>query len=176
MPAPPPTPDPTPHQTPDPTREPWAAYATAVVEVTVGDERFVLTPTAVASGTPPGPDTGLPDALRPLWVVTAADPYPQRLTPAQNAARNARLRAELEGGGLRVLDALGRAPDGSTAEVSLAVTETDRATVLAHAADHDQLAVYEIDDRIRCVSVDGAHEVTARPYTTSIVRRARRPR
>lgn len=151
---------------PDPTRPPWPQYAEAIVEVALDDGRLVLTPTDEETD-PAGTDGSagmIPPGLLPLWVLTAGDPYPRELGPDENAARNARLRAELEHAGLAVRDALGRAPDGSAAEVSLAVGGTDRASVLAHAARHEQLAVYEIDDRIRCVSVDGGHEVTVRPY------------
>lgn len=151
---------------PDPTQSPWPHYAEAIVEVAVGDRRLVLTPTDSASEAAPtgGRAATIPPDLLPLWVLTAGDPYPRELDPAENAARNARLRRELERGGLMVRDALGRAPDGSTAEVSLAVGGTDRASVCAHAARHEQLAVYEIDDRIRCVRVVDGHEVTVRPY------------
>lgn len=151
---------------PDPTSPPWPQYAEAIVEISLGAMRLELTPTD-----DPSPAVGqdgtavtLPPGVLPLWVLTAGDPYPETLGAPNNAARNARLRSELELAGLTVHDALGRAPDGSTAEVSLAVGGTDRTSVLAHAARHGQLAVYEVDDRIRCVSVDGGHEVTARPY------------
>lgn len=147
---------------PDPTSPPWPQYAEAVVEIALDDGRLVLTPTVGA--TEVMPPALLPPALLPLWVLTAGDPHPRELGPEENAARNARLRTDLERAGLTVLDALGRAPDGSAVEVSLAVAGTDRASVLGHAARYEQLAVYEIDDRIRCVSVDGGHEVTVRPY------------
>jgi hypothetical protein len=38
-------------------------------------------------------------------------------------------------------------------EVSIAVRGAARADVLALAARHGQLAVYELDDRIRCIDV-----------------------
>jgi hypothetical protein len=99
-----------------------------------------------------------------VWVLTAGDPYPVELTAAENAARNDVLRAHLDALGLRHDPALGRAPDGSTFEVSVAVRGSDRESVLALASRHGQLAVYELDDRIRCVDVTSGSVVTSVAY------------
>ena len=145
---------------PDPTLAPWPQYAEAVVELVVDGEHLVLTPCS--------PDAAEPDALStrgaPLWVLTAGDPYPLELDAEENAARNAALKGDIEQLGLATHPALGRSPDGSTFEVSLAVRGTSREVVLDLAARHGQLAVYELDDRIRCVDVASASVVTAVPF------------
>ena len=147
---------------PDPAAAPWPQYAEAVVELVIDGEHLVLTPCAETDA-----EAGA-DALAPwgppLWVLTAGDPYPVELSAAENAARNDVLRAELDALGLRHDPALGRAPDGSTSEVSVAVRGSDRASVLALAARHGQLAVYELDDRIRCVDVASGSVVTTVAY------------
>jgi len=128
------------------------------VELVLDGEHLVLTPEGrapAASAVTAGPVGG------PVWVLTAGDPYPLELDAEENAARTARLRDELEALGARCDPALGRSPDGSTSERSLAVRGTDRATVLAAAARYGQLAVYELTDRIHCVDVASGAVVTA---------------
>jgi hypothetical protein len=150
---------------PDPSAAPWPQYAQAVVELVVDGEHLVLTPCAdmdAASG--PAPAGSLAPWGPPVWVLTAGDPYPVELTVAENAARNDVLCAELDALGLRHDPALGRSPDGSTFEVSVAVRGADRASILALAARHGQLAVYELDDRIRCVDVTSGSVVTSVAY------------
>lgn len=167
---------------PDPTLPPWPQYAASAVEITAGDAVLVITPVGPDDASPEPDDADrLPGALPgggTIWVLTAGDPYPETLGAAENAERNARLRAALVAEGLEVMPALGRALDGPTSEVSLAVHGTDRARVdrarvLAHAAAFDQLAVYELDRRLRCIDVASGHVVTdlacrltRRPATT----------
>lgn len=145
---------------PDATLAPWPQYAEAVVELVLDGEHLVLTPCP--------PDEAEPDALSargaPLWVLTAGDPYPLELDANENAARNAVLKGDIERLGLAHHPALGRSPDGSTSEVSVAVRGTSRAVVLDLAARHGQIAVYELDDRIRCVDVASAGVVTTVPF------------
>lgn len=145
---------------PDPTLPPWPQYAEAVVELVLGGEHLVLMPCAL--------DVAEPDALSsrgaPLWVLTAGDPYPVELDAEENAARNAVLKGDIERLGLAHHPALGRSPDGSTSEVSVAVRGTTREVVLGLAERHGQLAVYELDDRIRCVDVASGGVVTAVPF------------
>jgi len=151
-------------RTPDPSSAPWPQYAAAVVELVVDGEHLVLTPCRDeerAGGVGARP---LAPWDPPVWVLTAGDPYPDELSPEENAARNAALRAELDLLGLRHDPAFGRAPDGSTSEVSVAVRGSDRDAVLAVAARHGQLAVYEIDERIRCVDVASGAVVTSVAY------------
>lgn len=147
--------------TPDAAAPPWPQYASAVVELILDGEHLVLTPD---DGADPSGAASLAPYGTPVWVLTAGDPYPVELDDEQNAARNARLREELDALGVRRDPALGRAPDGSVSERSIAVRCSDRAAVLAAAARHGQLAVYEIDDRIRCVDVESATVVTQRRF------------
>ena len=147
-------------QPPDPTLPPWPQYAEAVVELIVDGEHLVLTPCvldAAAQG-------ALSSRGAPLWVLTAGDPCPVELDAVENAARNALLRDDIERLGLRHHPALGRSPDGSTFEVSVAVRGTSREVVLDLAARHGQLAVYELDDRIGCIDVASRAVVTTVPY------------
>jgi hypothetical protein len=146
---------------PDPADAPWPQYATAIVEVLLDGAHLVVTPCSDAEA-----DGGRPLAAwdPPIWVLTAGDPYPVELTAEENSVRNAHLRSALDALGLRHDPALGRAPDHSTSEVSVAVRGADRATVLQIAARYGQLAVYEIDDRIRCVDVASASVVTSVGY------------
>ena len=155
---------------PDPTLEPWPQYATAIVDLLLDGEHLVLTPTADRER--PAGDAHVAPAVvppiapwgPPVWVLTAGDPYPDELSCEENARRNATLRAELDAQGFRTDHALGRAPDGSASERSLAVRGAERATVLAAAKRHGQLAVYEIEDRILCVDVASGVPVTSVAY------------
>ena len=146
---------------PDPAGAPWPLYARAVVELILDGEHLVLTPVEAEEGLAHD-RRGTLDTT--VWVLTAGDPYPVALDATENAARNAGLVAELEAQGLRCDPALGRSSDGSASERSIAVRGGDRAMVLAAADRYGQLAVYEIDDRIRCVDVASGAVVTARAF------------
>lgn len=153
----------------DPSVVPWPQYAAAVVELVVDGMHLVLMPDDMTDDTPdggtdPADVVMLADHGVPVWVLTAGDPYPVVLDSEENARRNALLDAELTALGIRCDPALGRAPDGSVSELSIAARGTDRGTVLAAAARHGQLAVYEITDWIRCVDVATATVVTERSF------------
>jgi hypothetical protein len=152
----------------DATSTPWPQYAEAVVELILDGRHLVLTPTpftvpalAPARG---GSARALSRWRPPIWVLTAGDPYPLELTGAENAAREKVLIAELDAAGIEHDPALGRSPDGSTSEVSRALRGIDRARALAIAARHGQLAVYEIDEDIRCIDVASGTVVTTRAF------------
>lgn len=142
--------------------QPWIMYARAVVELVLDGRHLVLTPSEAAV---PGPDL---DPLAvfgpPIWVLTAGGPYPLELDPSANAARLERLCEELDTLGMQHDPALGRSPDGTTSEISRAVRGADRTRVLELAAQHGQLAVYEITERIDCVDVASATVITSRAY------------
>jgi len=155
---------------PDAQDPPWPQYAQAVVELVLDGDHIVVTPL------PDGPSgrgglerevgAASPFAIwqPPIWILTAGDPYPLALTDAENAERVRRLCTELDAAGIMHDPALGSAPDGSTSEVSRALRGIDRALARAIAARHGQLAVYEIDDLLRCVDVASGADVTARPF------------
>jgi hypothetical protein len=149
---------------PDASQAPWPQYAQAIVELVVDGVHLVLTPRASGDHEIDPGSSPIAGLGPPVWILTAGDPYPLELAAADNAARNDALRRELDDLGLRHDPALGRAPDGSTSEISVAVRGADRSTVLEIAARHGQLAVYEIDDRIRCVDVASSAVVTSVAY------------
>jgi hypothetical protein len=148
---------------PDPSRAPWPQYAAAVVELIIDGAHIVLTPlpTSERAG-------DLADWSPPIWVLTAGDPYPVELSPDENAERERLLVAELDAAGVRHDPALGRSADGATSEVSRALRGIDRAQALAIAARHGQLAVYEIEDLIRCVDVASGEVVTEHAFTIAV--------
>jgi hypothetical protein len=160
---------------PDPRCAPWPQYASAVVEVILEGRHVVLAPLVTADRTegPGGQGSDPAASARPLpavwgppiWVLTAGDPYPVELTAEENAERERVLIAELDEAGISHDPALGRSPDGSTSEISRALRGIDRVQALAIAERHGQLAVFEIDDRIRCVDVASGEVVTARAFT-----------
>lgn len=159
---------------PDPDATPWPLYASAVIELAVGDEHLVLTPLpdpAADDGGELGPVLGPVLGSVPVWVLTAGDPYPVTLPSEENAARNAVLRQRLDALELTHAPALGRSPDGATSEASVAVAGAEQQVVLDLAAEFGQLAVYAIDHHIACIDVASARTVTVRPY-----RLARAPR
>jgi hypothetical protein len=156
--------------------EPWDRYARAVVEIALDDRVLELVPRDGAA--PPAPPAAASAPIGgvlpgPVTIVTACDPYPRTLAAAENRARTAALVRALDAAGIPHLPALGRSPDRRESEVSRALLGVDRATGLAVAAAHDQLAVFEIDGAtIACVTVaDGAvmtrraHDATLRPRT-----------
>jgi hypothetical protein len=165
---------------PDASCSPWPEYASAVVEIVMDGRHFVLTPLAretpeprtragdgpVVSDARGAPIEPPPSTLRrpPVMVLTAGDPYPAELSQAENAARMELLCAALDATGIEHDPALGRSKDGSTSEISRALRGVDRAEALDIAGRFGQLAVYEIDDRIRCVDVATGKVVTVRDY------------
>ena len=150
-------------QEPDPTVAPWPQYAEAIVELILDGHHLVLTPD---DGAGLGA-AALAGSATPIWVLTAGDPYPAELGAVENAARLQRLCDELDALGLQHHPALGRSRCGAASEVSRAVRGAERASVLAIAARHGQLAVYEIAARIDCVDVASSSVVTSRGYMVS---------
>lgn len=134
---------------------PWREYAAAFVEVQLDGRIFTLEPTQVATCSP------LP--VQPVWIVTAWNPHPNFFSREENDRRARSLEEALDAAGLIHHPAVGRSRDWSAFEHSRAVIGTDRATVLDLAARFDQLAVFEITDRITCVAADG-EVMTSMPY------------
>lgn len=99
-----------------------------------------------------------------MLVLTAGDPYPAELSQAENSARMQSLCAELDASGIEHDPALGRSKDGSTSEISRALRGVTRAQALEIAARFGQLAVYDIDDTIRCVDVASGAVITMHGY------------
>lgn len=122
-----------------PHRVPWDAYMATVVTITLPTGHVVVTPTdGAASGR-------LPDVLgEPVHVITAWNPWSRPLDRADNKARNARLRGDLEDMGSTFFPAMGCSPDGTWCEDSFAVADQDRQTMRSLAARHGQAALFEI--------------------------------
>jgi hypothetical protein len=152
-------------QEPDPTVAPWPQYAEAIVELILDGRHLVLIPDDPAAQDDACDE--LAGSATPIWVLTAGDPYPAELGAVENAARLQRLCDELDALGLQHHPALGRSRDGAASEVSRAVRGAERENVLAVAARHGQLAVYEIAARIDCVDVASSSVVTSRAYVVS---------
>jgi hypothetical protein len=152
-------------QGPDPSTQPWPRYSEAIVELVLDGRHLVLTPHDGEVDTQRDAEDALTAFVPPVWVLTAGDPYPAELSAADNAARLQRLCDELDAEGLVHDPALGRSHDGTASEISRAIRGADRASVLAMAARHGQLAVYEIAARIGCVDVASGTVVTSRGYT-----------
>ncbi|MDD7968492.1 DUF3293 domain-containing protein [Actinomycetospora lemnae] len=78
----------------------------------------------------------------PVHVVTAHNPGPARLGEAENAARQARLEAELDARGLRHRHVVAGAEDGSHAEAGALVEGLDDDAARALGAAWGQDAVF----------------------------------
>lgn len=140
---------------------PWREYAAAFVELILDGRLLTLEPGEPTSST--APESGAATAVathetlpvQPVWIITAWNPHPHLFSREENERRGNALESALTAAGLVHLPAVGRSPDWSAFEHSRAVIGSDRTTVLGFAAAFDQLAVFEITDRISCVAVDG---------------------
>ena len=91
---------------------------------------------------PPGTVRGTFPFDGPAHVVTAHNPGPERPGDAENAARQARLEADLDARGLRRWTTVASAEDGSSAEVGALVVGLDDAAACAFGAAWGQDAVF----------------------------------
>lgn len=149
---------------------PWREYAAAFVELLLDGRLFTLEPgepapslTAPESGATTAVATPETLPVQPVWIITAWNPHPHLFSREENERRGDSLAGALTAAGLLHFPAVGRSPDWSAFEHSRAVIGSDRTTVLAFAAAFDQLAVFEITDRISCVAANG-EVMTSMPY------------
>jgi len=91
---------------------------------------------------PPGRVDGAFPFDTPVHVVTAHNPGPAYLDEAENAARQARLEADLDARGLEHWTTVAGAEDGSHAEVGALVVGLDDAAARALGAAWGQDAVF----------------------------------
>ena len=112
--------DPTPARElgPDPAAR-SAGYARAHLRVDLAGPRLVLVPR------PAGTTLGTFPFARPVHVVTAADPGPARLTPAENAARHEALLVDPALHDRRRYDTVTSAADGTHAEYGVLLEGLD---------------------------------------------------
>jgi hypothetical protein len=81
---------------------------------------------------------------RPVYVLTAWNPWSLPLQPAENASRQERLRRVLAAAQLHAFRAWGRAEAGGWEEESLALPWTSEAAALALARTFGQQAIYGV--------------------------------
>jgi Protein of unknown function (DUF3293) len=91
---------------------------------------------------PPGTVRGTFPFDEPAHVVTAYNPGAERPGDAENAARQARLEADLDARGVRRWTTVASAEDGSSAEVGALVVGLDDAVACAIGATWGQDAVF----------------------------------
>lgn len=87
----------------------------------------------------------------PLHLITAWNPYMEPRTVDENAAADARLRADLLALVPEVWPARGEDPTDDYFEDGFAVRGLNRSTALRIAADHGQEAIFELDAEHRTV-------------------------
>lgn len=119
------------------------AYATTWVDIVEGDgSHWLLQPTGDHHrGWDDSPAPSLADADE-AWVVTAHNPFSERLSSDENEARAAAMLAAVEEAGWTWLAAAGRSPDGSWSEAGLLLPGAPRIAVLELAHAFDQNAVF----------------------------------
>jgi hypothetical protein len=139
----PPAPDmpPTTSHMPQPT-ERFANYASTIIDIIVPDGAAV----SVLPGRPP--PARLTDLL-PLLVITAWNPGDARPGVTANRAANEELRTRLQdlaqdAESVTILSAVGRAPDSSHSEESIAVHGIARDAAIVLGRQMRQDAIFEI--------------------------------
>lgn len=117
-----------------------AAYAATVLEVACSDGWTWLVEPRPAGTT----DGAFPEGVDHIHVVTAWNPRSELLPRPENQQRNRSLEADLAAAGTRYVPAVGRAPDGSWSEDSLATLDADDVeVVVALARSYAQNAIFE---------------------------------
>jgi hypothetical protein len=115
----------------------WQAYAAAQVDIELERGAFTCVP---------GPPAPLPPELDvPLWIITAHNPGPSKLSDEENASRHAALFAMVVEMKLRHWPAVGRNPEGTWREASLAIAGIPFETAREIARAFDQDAVFRLD-------------------------------
>jgi hypothetical protein len=119
----------------------WAAYARAEIDLVLPDGprlTFVPAPPGTVEGAWPF------DGGETLHVITAWNPGSRQATAAQNARQQGALEAAVAAQGLRWLPAVGRSPDGTWQEESMAIRDLPRADAVALGRRFGQRALYEL--------------------------------
>jgi hypothetical protein len=119
----------------------WSAYARAEIDLTLPDGcRVTFTPA------PAGTTVGAwpLDAGETMHVVTAWNPGSRPLPAAENARRQAALRAVLAQREIEWLPAVGRAPDGTWQEESMGIRHLPLADAVVLGRRFGQRAIYAL--------------------------------
>jgi Protein of unknown function (DUF3293) len=117
----------------------WAAYRRTVYATVVDGRELHIR----VDRTTPDLDAELSKRGVTTWAfITACNPRSQPLPPAENEARQDRLREELRRAGFAIANGEGRAPDGDwTPEASLLVLGIAEPDALAVGGRYGQLAI-----------------------------------
>jgi uncharacterized protein DUF3293 len=92
----------------------------------------------------------------PLFIVTAHNPDAKRLPDEENRSRNLELRKLLEERGLSWHEAVGRAPDGSWAESSFAISGLTEADAIEIGGRFGQVSIFMVSlDHVVVIATDG---------------------
>ncbi|MGA1203851.1 MAG: DUF3293 domain-containing protein [Planctomycetota bacterium] len=114
------------------------AYEETWVEVELDEGRFTFAP--VREGAP----RMLPTVLSPHgFVITACNPFSQRLDEDENERRNGELEARMREEGWSIFPALGRDAEGEWREPSFAVVAPPVLPLLKLAREYEQNSVFE---------------------------------
>jgi uncharacterized protein DUF3293 len=116
------------------------------------------------------PADRLADAIAPLklpiFIITAHNPDAERLPDEENRSRNLKLRGLLEERRLAWLEAVGRAPDGSWAESSFAISGLAEADAIEIGGQFGQLAIFMVTlDHVVVIPIDGSFRDTRPRFT-----------
>jgi hypothetical protein len=119
----------------------WAAYVRAEIDLALPDGlrlTFMPAPPGTVEGTWPF------ESRETLHIITAWNPGSRPVTATENAQRQGALEAALAAEGLRWLPAVGRSPDGTWQEESMAIRDLPRADAVALGRRFGQRAIYEL--------------------------------
>lgn len=108
----------------------WDAYNETSVEISLGDK--VLTE----------------NQLQSLWrqdffMITASNPFSQRLSIEENKSRNEELRVLLSQDYVEILAGIGKSPNGTWAEEGWVVRGGDEAKLISLAKKFQQNAIFK---------------------------------
>jgi len=116
-------------------------------------QRYLETIISVESGAGRWADVNGPQAVDPLpftapiHVITASNPAGQDAGPDDNDSANAHLVGALWASGVTVARAVGRSPDGTHSETSVAVSGLTRDEARDFGRRYGQNAIYEVTDQ-----------------------------
>jgi transcriptional regulator with XRE-family HTH domain len=122
-------------------------YAATVIEIHWPDG-----PHQIVEPRPEGVTEGeFPEDVDHIHIITAFNPRSRLLRRGENEERNRLLRTDLDRSGLTYVEAVGRSPDSSWSEDSVAVIDADPKQILDLARRYDQNAIFEWTPHARTV-------------------------
>lgn len=136
----------------------WDAYCTTTLGYDGQDDKHVnLIPTADEYG-----DWPWGEELLEVFIISAANPYSEKLTDQENFKREQLLEADLDSAGFKYLPCRGQSPDGQWVEQSLLVIGAHLPSIRTFGAKYSQNAVFRwTPSTWECVSlISEQHFVT----------------